>query len=152
MRNEKIFIYFYYLIDDETCGSSSYVCDDSSNISPTVIAIIIVFSIFFFVMCLTCCLHSQQRQRQQRLRAAYINSNTRVVTSPYEQQILRGQVRVVHVRSVYNVEGAPPSRAYPSIYEAPPPSYEVATATVPQIHQSSLSSSPPVIATVQQPV
>jgi len=84
------------------------------------------------------------------LRTAYANSNTRVLTNPYQQSIVQRPVRVVHVRPVYNVEFAPPSRSYPSIYEAPPPSYEVATADFPTIHQSS--PSPPVTTTVQQSI
>jgi hypothetical protein len=96
-------------------------------------------------MCLTCCTNKQRRQ--QRLQTAYVNYNTRVATHPYQQQTRGGSVRVVRVRPIYNVEAAPPSHSYPSIYEAPPPSYEVATANLPSIHQSSL---PPTVTTTGQ--
>jgi hypothetical protein len=105
-------------------------------------------------MCLSCCIHSQQQQRQrqqqqlQRCQSGYINPNTRVVTNPYQQHVVRGPVRVVHVRPVYNVGVAPATQQFPSLYEAPPPSYETATANTPSIHQSS--SLPPLTANVEQ--
>jgi hypothetical protein len=118
---------FIFIIDDKTCGSSYLNCDSDSSttLSPSTISVIIVASILFFVVCLTCCVHSQQRQR---LRPNYTNSNNRVGTSPYQQQVLRGPVRVVHVRPIYNVGAASSSHSYPAIHEEPPPSYEVATA------------------------
>jgi hypothetical protein len=81
-------------------------------------------------MCFTCCIHSTQRQ--QHSHAAYANSNTRAITNSYQQPILRDPVQVVHVRPFYNVGAALPSQSYPSIYEAPPPSYEAATANLPR--------------------
>ena len=136
----------FFLTDDEICGSDYNSCDDSSTLPPTIIAVIIVVSIFCFVTCLSCCIHSHQRQ--QRLRATFANSNTRVNTNSYQQQVIRGPVRVVHVRPVSHVGAAPPLHSFPSIYEAPPPSYETATATLPPVYQSS--SHPPMTATVEQ--
>jgi hypothetical protein len=134
---------FFLVTADQVCGSDNEVCESDSSLSPAVIAIIIVASVFFFVICLTCCIHSTQRQQQSHV--TYANSNTRVGRNPYQQSIVRGPVRVIRVRSIYNVGAALTSQSYPSIYEAPPPSYEVATANLPTIHQSL----PPVTTTAQ---
>jgi hypothetical protein len=80
------------------------------------------------------------------MRAAYANTNNRAIVNPNQQQIRRGPIRVVHVRPVYNAGARSSSQVYPSMYEGPPPSYEVATADLPSIHQSS--PSPTVTATV----
>ncbi len=94
-------------------------------------------------MCLTCCTRSTQQQQQSR--AVYANSNNRAFTNPHQQPIVRGPVQIVRVRPIHNVGAAPPSQSYPSLYEDPPPSYEVATANLPTIHQSS----PPVTTNAQ---
>ncbi|CAF3703294.1 unnamed protein product [Adineta steineri] len=132
---------------DETCGTDLGFCHDDSTLPPAAIAIIIMASICCFITCLSCCIHSHQRQ--QRLQANFANANTRMNTNPYQQQVIHGPVRVVHVRPVSYVGAVPTSRSFPSIYEAPPPSYEIATASLPSIHGSS-SSYPPMIATVEQ--
>ncbi|CAF3892256.1 unnamed protein product [Adineta steineri] len=137
---------FFRLID-ETCGTDLGFCHDDSTLPPAAIAIIIMASICCFITCLSCCIHSHQRQ--QRLQANFANANTRMNTNPYQQQVIHGPVRVVHVRPVSYVGAVPTSRSFPSIYEAPPPSYEIATASLPSIHGSS-SSYPPMIATVEQ--
>ena len=134
--------------DDESCGDTSGSCISSSSLPPAIIAIIIVASIFCFVVCLSCCITQQRQQQRQRLQTAYRNANGRVVTSPYQQQVVRGPVRVVRVRPVYNVTASSAPQPYPSMYEAPPPSYEVATANLPSVHQSS--SFPPVTENVEQ--
>ncbi|CAF1236570.1 unnamed protein product [Adineta steineri] len=134
-------------IFDETCGTDLGFCHDDSTLPPAAIAIIIMASICCFITCLSCCIHSHQRQ--QRLQANFANANTRMNTNPYQQQVIHGPVRVVHVRPVSYVGAVPTSRSFPSIYEAPPPSYEIATASLPSIHGSS-SSYPPMIATVEQ--
>jgi hypothetical protein len=52
---------------------------------------------------------------------------------PYLQNPLHGSPRVVLVRPVYNISAASP---IPSIYEAPPPSYEIAIADLPPKYES----------------
>jgi len=119
------------------------MCDSQSSLSLALIATIIVPSVFLLVICLICCIHSTQRQQHSHATSA--NSNTRTITNSCQQPTLRGPVRVIRVRPIYNVGAALSSQSYPSIYEAPPPSYEVATANLPTIHQSS----PPVTTTAQ---
>jgi len=82
------------------------------------------------------------------MRAAFANSNSRVYTNSYQQQIIRTPIRVVHVRPGSRVGAAPSPHSFPSIYETAPPSYEVATATLPPVYPSS--SHPPMTAAVEQ--
>jgi hypothetical protein len=88
--------------------------------------VIIIFIVFTCVTFLSCCIRSQQQQQQRRQqqRSAVYNPNAQRVAYPYQQQPIRQPSQVVHVRPVHNV-GAPPT--IHSTYEAPPPSYEVAT-------------------------
>ncbi|CAF1257561.1 unnamed protein product [Adineta ricciae] len=131
---------------DATCGASDGVCYESSDLPPAVIAIIIIASIFCFVVCLSCCI--QSRQREQRLRATAVNTQTRLYPASYQNNAIRGPVRVVQVRHASHVRAAPPVATFPSLYEALPPSYEIAVATSPSVHQ--LPASPPMTATVEQ--
>jgi hypothetical protein len=103
---------------------------------------IIIVPILLFVVCLTCCIHSQQ---QQRARSSVITTNAQILPHPYQQQPIRGPIRVVQVRPVYNVNAAPP---YPTIYEDAPPSYEVSVANFHSKYPSTSSS--PVTATIEQ--
>jgi len=91
---------------------------------------------------LTYCVHSQQ---QQRARSSVITTNAQRLPHPYQQQPIRGPVRVVHVRPAYNVNAAPP---FPSLYEEPPPSYEVSVANFHSKYPSTSSS--PVTANIEQ--
>ncbi|UJR24835.1 hypothetical protein I4U23_006207 [Adineta vaga] len=131
---------------DETCGTSYGMCEDSSSLPPAVIAVIIIVAIFICVTCLSCCI--QSNQRQQQLRAAIANPHTRFQTTPYQNNLAGTPVRVIHVRPVSCVRTAPLVQTHPSLYEAPPPPYEIATATSPSVHQ--LAISPPITATVEQ--
>ena len=127
------------------CGNSYGECDPEANIPPILIAIIIVSSIFCLLICLTCCLRAQ---REQRLRNTYMNSNGQIITNPHQQSIYRGPRQNSHLRPVYHIGAVPSMHAYP-IYEAPPPSYEVATASLSVMHPTSSS---PVVTPVQESV
>ncbi len=126
--------YFSIVIVTETCGSFEASCESVSVLSTALIATTIIGLICFCILFLICCLRSCRRQR---IHTIYTNSSGQIVAGPYQQYPDRGSVRVVHVRSVYNVGSSPPYRQYPGLYEEAPPSYESAIANLPTVHQSS---------------
>ena len=99
-----------------------------------------VIGIVFCTLCTTCCVRAQRiRQQQQHICASTIYGNPQVPVYPYQQQVGRGRARVVQVRPVYNVSAAAPIH---NMYEAPPPSYEVATRNMPSSQSSPAPSAP----------
>jgi hypothetical protein len=64
-------------------------------------------------------------------------SRLQAVTNPYQQQTAQGTIGVSHIRHVYNTGSARSYQQSSYMYEAPPPSYEAATANLPTIHRSS---------------
>ncbi|CAF0933947.1 unnamed protein product [Rotaria sordida] len=131
--------------DNQTSGRGHGSYEYSTSLPPAIIAFIVISLMLCFVACLSCYMHSQQRQRH--VHVSCINSNPTSITSSHQLQALRGSVRVIYMRSMNNVGVAPQSQVFPSIYEAPPPSYEVATGNLPSIHQSP--PPPPVTAHVE---
>ncbi|CAF2902166.1 unnamed protein product [Rotaria sp. Silwood2] len=129
---------YYTFRDDQTLGRDYGSNENSTGFPPSVIAVIVISSILCFVTCLSCCIHSQQRQN---VPDDYGNSDPTIITNLYQQQALRRPVRVILMRPINNVGVAPQSQVFPSIYEGSPPSYEVATGNLSQMHQLSPPSS-----------
>ena len=134
-----------YLIDNHRSRGHYSSREDSSSLPPAIIAIIIAISVFYFIGCLSCCIHCYQRRRHSSV--AFVNLNEGIITNSQRQQTIRSSARAILVQPVRNTFSVVTSQIYPSIYEAPPPSYEVATANIPSMHQSS--SSPPIVCNVE---
>ncbi|CAF3472806.1 unnamed protein product [Rotaria sp. Silwood1] len=117
---------------DQTLERDYGLQEHSTGLPPAIIAIIVISAILCFAACLSCCIRSQQHQRAP---VDYVNSDHTTIANPYQLQDVRSPARIVLVRPINNVGAAPHSQVLPSIYEGPPPSYDVATG--------SLSSLPP---------
>ncbi|CAF4796950.1 unnamed protein product [Rotaria sp. Silwood1] len=123
---------YYTFQDDQTLERDYGLQEHSTGLPPAIIAIIVISAILCFAACLSCCIRSQQHQRAP---VDYVNSDHTTIANPYQLQDVRSPARIVLVRPINNVGAAPHSQVLPSIYEGPPPSYDVATG--------SLSSLPP---------
>lgn len=101
-----------------------------------IIIFLIIFSIGCSVVCLICCLRVL---KQQRLRNSYRNSNVRSTTNPRHGD----SGSIAYLQAAYHTDTDPSVQIYPSMYEAPPPSYEVATKNLPTV-RAATTDQPPV--------